>query len=83
MTDQIRKVSVAVPCYYAKTRVLRVRYGLDDGVYRSIRECGEILGMPKDAVRGICSRAFRKLKETERGLALSNYDGILESPGSS
>ena len=62
-----------------EVRVIRLRYGLDDGAHRSIRECGEMLGMTKDAVRGLCSRAFRKLKETERGLALLDFAQILDT----
>jgi len=54
-------------------RVVRLRYGLDDGVLRSTRECAAVLGIGKESVRQICLKAFRKLRGTRLGAALLDY----------
>jgi RNA polymerase primary sigma factor len=43
-------------------RVLTLRYGLDDGRFRSLNEVGALLGMRRDYVRKIEGRALRKLR---------------------
>lgn len=45
--------------------VLRLRYGLDDGVRRSGRSVGEILGEKREKVERIRRRALRKLVESD------------------
>ena len=54
-------------------RVVRLRYGLDDGTLRSTRECAAILGIGKESVRQICLKAFRKLRGTPQGAVLLDY----------
>lgn len=54
-------------------KVIQVRFGLEDGVYRSQREAAEILGLSKECVRQTCLRGFKKVAQTESGRALSAY----------
>ena len=54
-------------------RVVRLRYGLDDGTARSTREVAALLGLGKESVRQICLRAFRTLRGTASGAALLDY----------
>lgn len=54
-------------------RVVRLRYGLDDGTQRSTRECAAALGIGKESVRQICLKAFRKLRGTAQGSALLSH----------
>jgi|Transcript_24704 DNA-directed RNA polymerase sigma subunit (sigma70/sigma32) len=54
-------------------RVIRMRYGLDDGICRSQRECGLALGMSRANVQNVCHKAFRKLQDTPAGGALFEY----------
>ena len=60
------------------TRLTHLRYGLDDGVCRSQRECGLALGMSRANVQNVCQKAFRKLQDTPAGEALFEYmdDGL-------
>lgn len=43
-------------------QVLTLRYGLDDGRFRSLNEVGTLLGLRRDQVRKIEGRALRKLR---------------------
>jgi len=54
-------------------RVVRLRYGLDDGQTRSTRECAALLGISAETVRMTCLRAFRNLRGTPLGDALLDY----------
>lgn len=54
-------------------QVIHLRYGLDDGVPRSVRDCADILHINKDKVRQICLNAFRKLKGTHLAERLVDY----------
>jgi RNA polymerase primary sigma factor len=44
-------------------QVLTLRYGLDDGRFRSLDEVGMILSLRRDQVRKIEGRALRKLRQ--------------------
>ena len=54
-------------------RVVRLRYGLDDGIVRSTRDCAQVLGVGRETVRQTCLRAFRRLRGTHAGEALLDY----------
>lgn len=54
-------------------RVLRLRYGLDDGTFRSTRDTAQLLGISKETVRLTCLKAFRKLRGSNLGNALLEY----------
>lgn len=45
--------------------VIRLRFGLDDGQTRTLREVGDVLGMSKERVRQLVFRALPKLKTPE------------------
>ena len=52
---------------------MRLRYGLDDGIVRSTRDCAQVLGVGRETVRQTCLRAFRRLRGTHAGEALLDY----------
>lgn len=45
--------------------VVRLRFGLDDGHPRTLREVGEVLGLSKERIRQLIFRALPKLKTAE------------------
>ena len=48
--------------------VIRLRYGLDDGKYRTLEEIGSLLSVSRERIRQIESKAFRKiLRSNESG----------------
>ena len=43
-------------------KILRLRYGIDDGKERTLAEVGDILGVTRERIRQIEIRILRKLK---------------------
>jgi RNA polymerase primary sigma factor len=56
-------------------RVLQLRYGLVDGVERTLKEVGKMLGISKQAVHQIEKRALEKLSQS--GMA-EDLDSLLK-----
>lgn len=53
--------------------VIHLRYGLLDGLPRSVRDCADILHMDKETVRQICLTAFRTLRGSHLADRLFDY----------
>ncbi|MCL2479348.1 MAG: RNA polymerase sigma factor RpoD/SigA [Treponema sp.] len=53
--------------------VIKARYGLDDGVSKSLEEIGDYLKLSKEGVRQIEKRALSQLKHTSRSRMLQPY----------
>jgi RNA polymerase primary sigma factor len=51
-------------------RVLRLRYGFDDGVPRSLQEVGDILHLSRERIRQVESEAFQRLRSPVRARQL-------------
>lgn len=47
-------------------KVLRLRYGLYDGYYRTLEEVGDLFNVTRERIRQIEAKAFRKLKHPTR-----------------
>ncbi|CAI8018078.1 RNA polymerase sigma factor SigA [Geodia barretti] len=45
-----------------ESRILRLRYGLDDGRPRTLEEVGEVFGLTPERIRQIEARAIRRLR---------------------
>ena len=43
-------------------KIIRLRYGIDDGKERTLAEVGEMLGVTRERIRQIEIRILRKLK---------------------
>ena len=54
-------------------QILRLRYGMEDGVCRSLEEIGKMLGISKERVRQIERQAMDKLQRLGEGLGLEDY----------
>ena len=54
-------------------QVLRLHYGMTDGVCHSFERIGERLGISKERTRQIEHQAIRKLQEQGMGLGLEDF----------
>lgn len=61
--DMIRILNKALT--YLKPReqlIIQMRYGLKDGVFRTLDECGEHFGVTRERIRQVEMKAMKKLK---------------------
>jgi RNA polymerase primary sigma factor len=56
-----------------EARVLRLRFGLDDGVSYTLEEVGQKFGLTRERIRQIEGRALRQLRQPRRSRQLKEY----------
>ena len=56
-----------------EARVLRLRFGLDDGRARTLEEVGQAFGVTRERIRQIEAKALRKLRHPSRSKKLRDY----------
>ena len=54
-------------------KVLRLRFGLDDGRARTLEEVGKEFNVPRERIRQIEAKALRKLRHPSRSRKLKDY----------
>ena len=71
LQDEIEKILNTLT--NRESAILKARYGLDDGVPKSLEEIGRRFNISKEGVRQIESRALAQLKSPEKRDRLENY----------
>ncbi len=54
-------------------KVLRLRFGLDDGRARTLEEVGKVFDVTRERIRQIEAKALRKLRHPSRSKKLKDY----------
>ena len=57
----------------SEEKVLRLRFGLDDGQCRTLEEVGQIFGVTRERIRQIEAKAHRKLRHPSRSRKLKDF----------
>lgn len=61
-----------------EARVLRLRYGLEDGRERTLEEVAKEFGVIRERIRQIEAKALRKMRHPSRAKRIRDFLGILE-----
>ena len=54
-------------------KVLRLRFGLDDGQCRTLEEVGQVFNVTRERIRQIEAKALRKLRHPSRSRRLKDF----------
>ena len=71
LTEQIKSVLNTLPA--REQKVLRMRFGLDDGYSHTLEEVGYVFQVTRERIRQIEAMALRRLRHPSRSKKLKDY----------
>ncbi len=72
MGEEIRALIATLP--QKEQDVIKYRFGLDDGIPKTLEEVGKIFGVTRERIRQIESKAIRKFRHPSRSNRIKDYD---------
>ena len=73
LKDEISEVLLTLT--EREEKVIRLRFGLEDGKSRTLEEVGQMFGVTRERIRQIEAKALRKLRHPSRSRKLKDYMG--------
>lgn len=73
LKDEISEVLLTLT--EREEKVIRLRFGLEDGKSRTLEEVGQMFGVTRERIRQIEAKALRKLRHPSRSRKLKDYLG--------
>jgi RNA polymerase primary sigma factor len=71
LSEKIEEVLDSLP--YREARILRLRFGLENGRYYTLEEVGKKFGLTRERIRQIETKALRRLRHPRRSRQLREY----------
>ena len=71
LSEKIEEIMDSLP--YREARILRMRFGLEDGRFYTLEEVGKRFGLTRERIRQIETKALRKLRHPRRSGQLREY----------
>ena len=71
LKDQIKEILVDL--FPREQKILKMRFGLDDGVYHTLEEVGKVFGVTRERIRQIEAKALEKIRQHAKIFKLKGY----------
>jgi len=71
LKEKVNDVLDSLPCREA--RILKLRFGLEDGRYYTLEEVGQKFGLTRERIRQLETKALRRLRQPQKSQQLRDY----------
>jgi RNA polymerase primary sigma factor len=71
LREKVESVLDSLPC--RETRILRLRFGMEDGRFYTLEQVGQKFGLTRERIRQIEGKALRRLRHPKRARQLRNF----------
>jgi RNA polymerase primary sigma factor len=58
-------------------KILRMRFGLDDGVSHTLEEVGKVFGVTRERIRQVEAKALEKIREHGKAKSLEGFENLI------
>ncbi len=71
LREKVNDVLDSLPCREA--RIVKLRFGLEDGKFYTLEEVGKKFGLTRERIRQLETKALRRLRQPQRSMQLRDY----------